>query len=156
MFKNDDTSHYFLLTPEEIALKEIIESPLKSKDYRKVHMICFLPDGSVETKVSICSCNSCMEDNFISCTTEKGKEYNKNMSNDIFLILSFNEELHEIRAEYVTSIISKNLAIALYSSTDSFKLFYLCKVIDFQAFIQALLPTAVFHQRFSFFTVHLV
>ena len=146
MFKNDNTKHYFFLTREEIPLKEITESPFKIKDCRKVRKICFLPDGSVQTKVNICSCNSCMEGNFISCTTEKGKEYNKNMSNDSDFsdFESANEsdndsddedenqeKLYGIRAEHVTCIISKNSTIALYSSTNSFDLFYLCKVIDF-------------------------
>ena len=36
-----------------------------------------------------------------------------------------------MRAESVTSIVSKDSTIALYSSANALELFYLCKVLDF-------------------------
>ena len=34
-------------------------------------MICFHPDGSVQTKQNICSCHNCIQGEFITCTEEK-------------------------------------------------------------------------------------
>ena len=89
-------------------------------------MICFFPDGSIQTKVNICSCNFCLQGDFISCTTEKGnifqlstteasddesddsddnEEYGDNDDD------GSNHELYELRAESVNSIVSKDSTI---------------------------------------------
>ena len=45
-------------------------------------------------------------------------------------------EAYELRSESVNSILTKNTTIALYSSSNSLELFYLCKVIDFGVAIE--------------------
>ena len=36
------------------------------------HMICFEPNGTIITKVNLCSCIECLEGNFLHCSIEKG------------------------------------------------------------------------------------
>ena len=45
-------------------------------------------------------------------------------------------EAYELRSESENSILTKNTTIALYSSSNSLELFYLCKVIDFGVAIE--------------------
>ena len=149
LFEKDEKKNYFLLSPETIMTNEITEDPLIIKDCMKKHMICFYPNGTIQTKVNVCSCRFCFEGDFLSCATEKGKiltndgdipsddeelsDYDSDADSE-----TENEddsddetELYELRAESVNSIITKNSTIALYSSTNSLELFYLCKVLDF-------------------------
>ena len=39
----------------------------------KLHMISYFPNRSIQSKVTICSCDSCIEGEFLSCMIEKGK-----------------------------------------------------------------------------------
>ena len=39
----------------------------------QLHMISYFPNGSIQSKVHICSCVSCIEGEFMSCLIEKGK-----------------------------------------------------------------------------------
>ena len=45
-------------------------------------------------------------------------------------------ESYKLRSESVNSVLTKNTTIALYSSSNSLELFYLCKVIDFGVAIE--------------------
>ena len=45
-------------------------------------------------------------------------------------------EACELRSESVNSVLTKNTTIALYSSSNSLELFYLCKMIDFRVAIE--------------------
>ena len=112
-------------------------------------MICFYPNGTIQTKVNVCSCQFCFEGDFLSCATEKGKiltndgdipshdeelsDYDSDADSETENEDDSDDEtdLYELRAESVNSIITKNSTIALYSSTNSLELFYLCKVLDF-------------------------
>ena len=47
-------------------------------------------------------------------------------------------EAHKLRSESVNSVLTKNTTIALYSSSNSLELFYLCKVIDFGFAIESM------------------
>ena len=42
-------------------------------------MLAFFPDGYVQTKVNICSCNVCIKGEFTSCSHEVGKKLFFNM-----------------------------------------------------------------------------
>ena len=103
---------------------------------------------SIQTKVNICSCNFCLEGDFVLLTAEKGKQYHQSTTvasdddsdDDVSGDDSADEsddddevdqELYEMRAENVTSIVSKDTTIALYSSSNSLEIFYLCKMLDF-------------------------
>ena len=45
-------------------------------------------------------------------------------------------ETYELRSESVNSVLTKNTTIALYTSSNSLELLYLCKVIDFGVAIE--------------------
>ena len=36
-------------------------------------MLSLFPDGSIQSKIDICSCKSCIKGDFVSCFSEKGK-----------------------------------------------------------------------------------
>ena len=48
------------------------KTTLVIKDYLKLHMVAFHPDGSIQTKVNIRSYDECMRGDFINCTLEVG------------------------------------------------------------------------------------
>ena len=67
LFEGDDKKHYVLLTEKDISEKRKIKSSLVLKDCMKFHMITFHPNGSVQTKVNMCSCAECLQGDFIVC-----------------------------------------------------------------------------------------
>ena len=72
LFK-DKTKFYTILTSEDIKSFKNDNSPLIIKGCLKIHMLSFFPDGSIQSKINICSCKSCIKCGFVSCLTEKGK-----------------------------------------------------------------------------------
>ena len=72
-FRDDESKLYFILSPEEISKFVIDDSPSSITNYMKLHIIHYFPNGSIQSKVNICSCASCIEGEFISCLIEKGK-----------------------------------------------------------------------------------
>ena len=121
-----------------------------SEGCRKLHMLSFFPDGSIQSKINICSCKSCIEGDFVSCLTEKGKtvqQVTEASDNDSTTESEFENdcdddnaesdaEAYKLRSESVNSVLTKNTTTALYSSSNSLELFYLCKVIDFGVAIE--------------------
>ena len=73
LFKDDKTIFYTILTSEDIESFKIDNYPLIIKGCRKLHMLSFFPDGSIQSKINLCSWKSCIERDFVSCLTEKGK-----------------------------------------------------------------------------------
>ena len=72
LFKDDRTKFYTILTSEDIeSFKN--NSPFIIKGCRKLHMLSFFPGGSIQSKINICSCKSCIKGDFASCFSEKGK-----------------------------------------------------------------------------------
>ena len=65
--------HHFLLSPEEINHYQNNKSPLPVDGCQKMHMIAYHPDGSIQSKVKLCSCEQRIDDEFTSCLVEKGK-----------------------------------------------------------------------------------
>ena len=145
-FRDDESKLYSILSPEEISKFVMVDSPLTITNYMQLHMISYFPNGSIQSKVNICPCASCIEGEFISCLIEKGKivqvvdEASDNDDNDDSSESEFENdvsddesetEAYELRAESVNSILNKNTTIALYSASNSWELFYLCKVLDF-------------------------
>ena len=110
-------------------------------------MICFNPDGSYLTKANICSCESCIEGEFLHCTQEKGLYFPSQHLSDNNSDGSSNDdsdddysgnqdlceadEKYELRSNNVLDIVCKDSVIALFSPPNAFELFYLCKVLDF-------------------------
>ena len=53
--------------------EEINPVPIPGCVKESHHMICIKPDGTILTKVNICSCSDCLEGNFLDCCVEKGQ-----------------------------------------------------------------------------------
>ena len=66
LFK-DKTKFYTILTSEDIKSFKNDNSPLIIEGCLKIHMLSFLPDGSIQSKINICSCKSCIKCGFVSC-----------------------------------------------------------------------------------------
>ena len=145
-FKDDASKLCSTLSPEKISIFVIDESPLSINNCMKSHMISYFPNGSTQSKVNICSCDSCIEGEFTSCLIEKGKifqivgegkDHDDNdasegeFDNDLESGDESDAEAYELRAESVNSVLSRNTTIALYFASNSLELFYLCKVLDF-------------------------
>ena len=88
----------------------------------KLHMISYFPNESIQPKVNIFSCASCIEGEFISCLIEKGKitqvvdEASDNNDNDNFSKSEFENdvsddesetEAYELQAESVNGVFNK-------------------------------------------------
>ena len=82
IFSDDHKKHYFVLDSEKIDEKRKDKQLLPIKLCREKHMISFSPDGCVQTKVNICSCEECLKGDFIKCTYEAGKKIYFNISSD--------------------------------------------------------------------------
>ena len=99
----------------------------------KVHVIAYHPDGSIQTKENICSCNNCLTGNLINCVVEKGASLygceDAEESDDE------NEEPevgvdNYLSTELIFDVIKASCIIALNSPPDATEIFYLVKVID--------------------------
>ena len=145
-FRDDESKLYSILSPEEISKFVMVDSLLTITNCMQLYMISYFPNGSIQSKVNICSCASCIEGEFISYLIEKWKivqvidEASDNNDNDDSSESEFENdvnddesetEAYELRAESVNSVLNKNTIIALYSASSSLELFYLCKVLDF-------------------------
>ena len=73
-FENDNLKHHFLLDKESIDDERKKKSALKIKNCIEKHMIAFFPDGSIQTKINLCSCDKCMLGLFTECPYEQGSE----------------------------------------------------------------------------------
>ena len=106
----------------------------------------YFPNKSIQSKVNICSCDSCTEGEFTSCLIEKRKivqivdeasdhddddSSKSEFENDLESGDESDTEAYDLRAESANSVLSRNTTIALYSASNSLELFYLCKVLDF-------------------------
>ena len=114
---------------------------LPIKGSSKLHMICFHTDGSIQVKENICSCEDCIQGAFINCMSEKGRVVFSSVNSEgdsdeeddeIEEESASNEDdENEICGESVMECLTKDSAIALYSHSSAFELFYVCKVVDF-------------------------
>ena len=103
-------------------------------------MFAFSPDGYVQTKVNICSCSVCIKGEFTSCSHEVGKKWFFNYDSDEETSgsesdkefecedITDNEEdtakENKIRADCVADAVEPCSYIVLYSSPESFEMFY--------------------------------
>ena len=126
-FRGDESKLYSILSPKEISTFVIDDSPLSITNFMKLNMISYFHNGSIQSKVNISSCGSCIEGEFISCLIEKGKIFQvvdeasdnddsseSESKNDVSDYES-ETEAYELRAESVNSVFNKNATIALYS-----------------------------------------
>ena len=146
LFKGDDKKHYVLLTEKDISEKRKIKLSLVLKDCMKFHMIAFHPNGSVQTKVNMCSCTECFQGDFIDCLLEPGtmissgqlddEDSDNNSSDEEHEfedddISHDDHEAYELQADCVLDVVQRGSFIDLYSPSTSFELFYICKALDF-------------------------
>ena len=142
-FELDDQKKHFLIKQDAISAKQESKASLNIKGCRNIHMICFYPDGTIQTKFHICSCESCLDGEFINCIEGKGSflpsrqnevesdsETESDVSDDENVDEAFDElETFEIKSNNIIEIIQPGSVIALYSPPEAFELFYLCKVV---------------------------
>ena len=120
---------------------------LSIRGCQQIHMICFNPDGSIQTKINVCSCDNCMSGDFLNCYDEQGlyfppqltcqQEDSEDDSVDDDTSVGDDDEsdadedceAYEIRANNVIKIVENDTVIALYSPPNSVELFFLCKVL---------------------------
>ena len=148
-FKEDSQKTYFHVPLEETVnrrCEEIKPVPIPGCVKESHHMICFKPDGTICTKVNICSCSDCLEGNFLDCCVEKGRlvmvadktkeddystdskaEYEYNELQDI---VADETELYELRSDAVVQVVHPGNVITLFSPPNPLELFYLRKVIE--------------------------
>ena len=72
LFEADNQKKHFLLQTETISARQTKNNAVKIVGCRNLHMICFFPDGSLQTKQRIYSCLSCLYGDFINCVDETG------------------------------------------------------------------------------------
>ena len=143
LFANDTKKHYYLIDKNDIKANKITD-PLPIKGCMGLHMISFDIDGRVQGKVNLCSCNECIQGNFVSYFDEKGYVVNVTVDDSSscsdlseYEMDDFSEEpeidseIYEIRNENVLEMVNEGNTIALYSPSYANELFYLCKVIRF-------------------------
>ena len=140
-YHNDEIKHYSLIDKDEITEKRKSNPLLIIKDCMEKHMLAFSPNGCVQTKVNISSCNVCIKGEFTSCSHEVGKKLFFNYDSDEETsggesdeefecedIINNEEdgaEENEIRADCVVDAVKPGSYTALYSSPESFEMFYL-------------------------------
>ena len=88
-------------------------------------MISYFPNGSIQSKVNICSCDSCIEGEFTSCLIEKeiiqivdeasdhddNKFSESEFENDLESGDESDTEAYELRAENANGVLSRNKRI---------------------------------------------
>ena len=107
-------------------------------------MICFYPNGTIQTKINICSYTACLEGNFIDCS-EKGKvilgdkdddDYDTDSDVEFEDEDAFGDDVEadmekfELRSENVLQLVKNGSVIALFSPPNALEIFYLCQVIE--------------------------
>ena len=148
-FKEDSQKVYFHVPVEETVNRRCegikpVPVPGCVKEFH--YMIRFKPDGTILTKLNICSCSDCLKGNFLDCCVEKGRlvilgdetkeddystdseaEYEYNESQDI---VDDEKELYELQSDVVVQVAQPGNDIALFSPPNALELFYLCKIIE--------------------------
>ena len=137
--------HCYLPSEEIMAKRQNGAKPIKIAGCMKLHMICFNPNGSICTKVNICSCPECLKGDFQQeCSIEKGKlikgnfvdEDSDSADSDVEYEDEFHEELgedfeaYELRSENILQLVVPGDIAALFSPMNSLELFYLCKILE--------------------------
>ena len=120
-FVDDDTKYHVHLNLCKIRKKNN-KNFLKINGCMQPHMICFSPNGNVTAKVSLCFCDACIEGKFLECLVEERLYLIENsdvVSDKDFIegedIENEQNELYEMKSDFVFDMIQKDGVIALYS-----------------------------------------
>ena len=111
------------------------------KGCRSQHIISLFPNGTIQVKENICSCDECISGNLINSSVKEGKCFCEGDNEESDTDSTDNEEdenesedegvhVNEIRADTMVDLIEKDSVVALYSHQNANGLFYLCKVVS--------------------------
>ena len=134
---------YFTIDPTKLDEIRQQRGSFKIKDCQAQHMISYFPDGQIQTKVNICSCDQCLTGKFVKCAIEIGKVVQEgdgdddSDSDDERDDTEYEDDDYSdavladvvARGSCVLDAIAKDNVIALL--TDSIAQFFLCKVLDY-------------------------
>ena len=132
LFHDDPHKQYFELSTDEIST--IDETILKSVNIMKHHMVSFFPDGSVQIKINMCSCENCLIGDFINCMFDPGVQVcskllaiddsnSESDSNNEFEEDDVEEQV--IRGNCILELLECEKFIALFSPPSANELFYI-------------------------------
>ena len=147
-FDNAETVHkYFveLMGNDSSKIYRLIEGlehgehdQLEIKGCQKLHMIAYFPNGDIQIKENMCSCDKCLVGKFVQCNEEKGKLYKKGNADDASsdsedYSLGDNEsdsgsDDEFVNVDSILNGIDPGSYIGIYSSENANELFYLCLV----------------------------
>ena len=112
------------------------------KQSRDQHILVFKPDGSIQSKVNLCSCEQCIKGDLIYCKCEKGvlicngdaeSDEEEEDDNENGVVQTSNDkevEENEMYGSNILDVITTGSVVALYSDENARELFYLCKILD--------------------------
>ena len=133
-----DNWYYILIENNVLSDERKSTEGLPLNGCKKMHMISFLPNGTVVGKENLCSCDDCLIGIFHKCQIEKGKIYKRNNdaddSSDEYEDDEGNSddeyEDNEIPKSSILDDVEKGTYIAIYSHSNASELFYICKALD--------------------------
>ena len=142
LFKDDDRKCYFTLEKEDNDATRENRSKFKIKGCQAQHMFSFFPNGAVQSKVNICSCESCLVGEFTKCDKEPGGLVNRaddadsssgseELEEDDGAEIDDETEAIELRGDTVLGAITVGNVIGLLTPPNCHEAFYLCLVNDF-------------------------
>ena len=73
-------------------------------------MIAFHPNGSVQTKVNMCSCTECFQGDFIDCLLEPGTMMSSDQLDDEDSDNNSNDEEHKFEDDDISHVIMKHMS----------------------------------------------
>ena len=122
---------YYVIDKAALDARRENKEELKIKDCNAQHMFSYLPNGQVQSKANICSCDKCLKGDFINCTIEKGKIVEEGEDDDEDDDLEYEKEdlSDEAHDDDLLEVIDAGNVIALLTEDDY--PFYLCQVIDY-------------------------
>ena len=73
LFKDDDRKNYYTIEAQDLQESRQKKSSFPIDGCQAQHMFSFFPNGEVQAKLNICSCENCILGKFVSCFSEPGK-----------------------------------------------------------------------------------
>ena len=126
-FAGDDQKKYYVIPPDETTTRRETTGCVCDS----LHMICFNSDGSIFSKVNICSCKECLEGKGRGAgDSDEETDSEKDDEDDEIREEEDDLEQYELRSEDVVHLVEPGNAVALFSPSSALELFYLCKVIE--------------------------
>ena len=97
---------------------------------RKTRMLSFFPNGSVQKKRHMCSCESCLRDQFEECVLDAGDSkliYEEGIDESN----SDSEDIEsESRSETMMRFVEEGAYVAVYSSENALEQFFIVKGVE--------------------------